>query len=58
MAAAQGTNLKHFIEGILSRVAENYDDNKMYEWLSENHPEGLERVSEEEKEDFESWLGI
>lgn len=58
MAASEGTNLKHFIESILNRVAESYDDNKMYEWLVNNRPEGQDVVNEEEKKDFESWLGV
>ena len=43
MAASKGLNLKNFIEGLLDKVAEEYDDNK---------------ANETEKEDFENWLGV
>ncbi|KGI61515.1 hypothetical protein HMPREF3034_00309 [Prevotella sp. DNF00663] len=58
MAANRGTNLKNFIEGLLDKVAEEYDENKQYAWLAENVPEGKEMLDEEEQADFEKWLGI
>jgi len=58
MAANRGVNLKKFIESILDSVAEAYDENQQYAWLAENIPEGKEKASEEEKVDFENWLGI
>lgn len=58
MAASRGTNLKKFIESVLDSVAEAYDENQQYAWLVENVPEGKEKASEEEKADFESWLGV
>ena len=58
MAASKGLNLKNFIEGLLDKVAEEYDDNKAYAWLVENRPEGQVLLNETEKEDFENWLGV
>lgn len=58
MAASRGTNLKNFIEVVLNRVAEDYDESKQYAWLTENIPEGKEKASEEEKRNFENWLGV
>lgn len=58
MAANKGTNLKSLIEGLLEKAAEAYDENKQNAWLSENISEGKEMVGEEEKKEFESWLGI
>ena len=58
MAANKGTNLKNLIECLLDKAAEVYDENKQYDWLSENIPEGKEMVGEEEKKSFESWLGV
>ena len=58
MAANKGTNLKRLIEGLLDRVAEDYDDSKAYTWLVENRPDGQVFLNEEEKKDFENWLGV
>jgi len=58
MAANKGTNLKNLIEGLLDKAAEAYDENNQYAWLSENISEGKEMVGEEEKKEFESWLGV
>ncbi len=58
MAANRGTNLKRLIENILDHVAEDYDDNKAYEWLSKNHPEGHVFLDKKEQDDFENWLGV
>lgn len=58
MAASKGTNLKRLIEGLLDRVAEEYDDSKVYAWLAENRPDGKVFLDEKEKEDFENWLGV
>lgn len=58
MAIQHGTNLKNFIETTLDRIAENYDDEKLYAYLVKNFPDGKERLNETEKKDFESWLDI
>lgn len=58
MAASKGTNLKRLIEGLLDRVAEEYDDSKVYAWLVESRPDGKVFLNEKEKEDFENWLGV
>ena len=58
MAANKGTNLKNLIEGLLEKAAEAYDENNQYAWLSENISEGKEMIGEEEKKEFESWLGV
>jgi len=56
MAANKGTNLKRLIEDILNKIAEDYDDSKIYAWLAENRPEGQVFLDKKEKEDFENWL--
>ncbi len=56
MAVQQGTTLKSFIESILDKAASNYDDACLYEFLSENDPEGKQPLSAKEKDDFEKWL--
>ena len=58
IAASRGTNLKRFIEDILDELVEAYDDAAVYRYLCQTEPEGLERVSEEEKEAFEKSLGL
>lgn len=58
MAKAQGTNLKNLIESTLDKIAEDYNDHKDYAWFLEHAPEGQEMVSEEEKAEFEKWLGV
>ena len=58
IAASRGTNLKHFIETSLDEIVEAYDDAAIYRYLCQTDPEGLEMVSEEEKEAFEESLGL
>ena len=58
IAASRGTNLKHFIEDSLDELVEAYDDAAVYRYLCQTEPEGLEMVSEEEKEAFEKSLGL
>jgi hypothetical protein len=58
MAAQQGTNLKRFIENLLDRAAEEYDDATIYRLLSEKKPEGKIKLNAQEKKDFENWLGL
>ncbi len=58
MAIQKGTNLKKYIEDVLTDLAEDYEDAKIYAKLSQECPEGLIPVSEEEQEEFEKWLGV
>lgn len=58
MAVQQGTNLKNFIESILDKVAVDYDDTQLYEYLSKTDLEGKQPLSSKEKKDFENWLGV
>ena len=58
IAASRGTNLKRFIEDSLDELVEAYDDAAVYRYLCQTEPEGLEMVSEEEKEAFEKSLGL
>lgn len=58
MAASKGINLKRFIEELLDKIADDYDDNKIFAWLSENRPEGKVFLNEKEQADFENWLGV
>lgn len=58
MAAQQGTNLKNFIEKSLDAVAADFQDSMLYAWAIENDPEGSILASEEEKVEFEAWLGV
>lgn len=58
IAASRGTNLKRFIEDSLDELVEAYDDAAVYCYLCQTEPEGLEMVSEEEKEAFEKSLGL
>ena len=57
MAIEDGTNLKNYIEKLLSEIADNYNDSKLYAKLSKEHPEGHIILNQEEKTDFEKWLG-
>ena len=58
LAASRGTNLKKFIENSLDEIVEAYDDAAVYKYLCQTDPEGLEMVSEKEKEEFEQSLGL
>lgn len=58
MAASSGTNLKKFIENSLDEIVEAYDDAAVYKYLRQTEPEGLDMVSEKEKEEFEKSLGL
>lgn len=57
-AAEEGTNLKALIEKSLDELAENIRDSQLYSYLLRTYPEGKEIVSNKEKEEFESWLGL
>ena len=56
MAIEEGTNLKNYIEKLLSDIADNYEDSELYAKLSKEHPEGHIILNQEEKTDFEKWL--
>lgn len=58
MAVQCGTNLKKFIENILDRVAEDYDDKLLYDYLSKTEPKGNQPLSDSEHAEFENWLGV
>ena len=57
-AAAAGTNLKKYIESLLIREAEDFDDNALYAYLCKNDPDGETFLTDARQEDFESWLGV
>ena len=58
MAIEEGTNLKNYIEKLLSDIADNYEDARIYAKLSKERPEGHVMLNEQEKADFENWLGV
>ena len=58
IALQQGTNLKNYIEKLLSDIADNYEDAKLYAKLSKERPEGHVMLNAQEKADFENWLGV
>lgn len=58
MAIQKGTNLKKYIEGILCDLADNYEDAKIYAKLCKERLDGNVMLSQQEKDDFENWLGI
>ena len=58
MAIEEGTNLKNYIEKLLSDIADNYEDSKLYTKLSKAHPEGHVILDQQEKTDFEKWLDV
>ena len=58
MAIENGTNLKNYIEHLLSDIADNYEDARLYAKLSKEHPEGHVMLNEQEKAEFEDWLGV
>ena len=58
MAIEEGTNLKNYIEKVLSEIADNYEDSKLYDKLSKERPEGHVILNQQEKTDFKDWLGV
>ena len=58
MAIEEGTNLKNYIEKVLSEIADNYEDSKLYAKLSKERPEGHDILNQKEKTDFEKWLDV
>ena len=58
MAIEEGTNLKNYIEKLLSDIAYNYEDSKHYAKLNKERPEGHVILNQQEKDDFENRLGV
>ena len=58
MAIEEGTNLKNYIEKLLSDIAYNYEDSIHYAKLNKERPEGHVILNQQEKDDFENWLGV
>ena len=58
MAIEEGTNLKNYIEKVLSEIADNYEDSKLYAKLNKERPEGHVILKKKKKTDFENWLGV
>ena len=57
LAAANGKNLKAYIEGILDEEARVLEEEVIYKSLLKD-PESQEIIPDEEKERFENWLGL
>lgn len=57
LAAANGKNLKAYIENILNNEARMLNEETIYSELLKN-PESQEIISLDEKESFEAWLGL
>lgn len=58
MAIEKGTNLKNYIEELLSDIADNYEEARIYAQLAKERPEGQIILNGQEKTDFENWLGV
>lgn len=57
-AAANGQNLKKYIENLLAKDVEDMDDSETYAFLSKTRPEGKTLLNSQEKKNFEEWLGV
>ena len=57
-AAADGTNLKEYIEKSLDKLAEEMADTEVYMYLKKTYPDGQEALTDKEQKDFENWLKI
>ena len=55
-AAAMGTNLKKYIEGLLVREMEDMEDAQIYKYLVSTRPGGKVMLNEQEQAEFENWL--
>jgi hypothetical protein len=58
MAAAEGKNLKAFIENLLISQAKVISDEDIYHELLKADLEGKMMASKEETEEFEKWLNL
>jgi hypothetical protein len=56
MAAAEGKNLKSFIENLLISQAKVISDEDIYQELLKTDLEGKMMASEDETREFEKWL--
>jgi hypothetical protein len=56
LAAANGKNLKAYIENVLEEEAKLFEEEEIYHVLLKN-PETQEILTDEEKSAFENWLG-
>jgi hypothetical protein len=56
MAAAEGKNLKSFIESLLISQAKVISDEDIYQELLKTDLEGKMMASDEETREFEKWL--
>ncbi|KAA6303720.1 MAG: hypothetical protein EZS26_000271 [Candidatus Ordinivivax streblomastigis] len=57
-AAAEGKNLKVFIESLLILEAKAMSDEELYRYFNETKLEGNVYLNDTEQKDFETWLGI
>jgi hypothetical protein len=57
-AAAEGMNLKLFIENLLISEAKAINDEELYKYLTDTKPNGNVFLNESEQKDFENWLEI
>jgi hypothetical protein len=57
-AAAQGTNLKKYIESLLERSVEDLEDSELYAYLNKTDPAGKIMLSKAEQDEFEKWVGV
>jgi hypothetical protein len=57
-AAANGQNLKNYIESLLAKDAEGMEDSATYTDLLKVRPEGMIMLDQQEKRDFEQWLEV
>jgi hypothetical protein len=57
LAAANGKNLKAYIETILNDEAKMLNEELIYREFLKN-PESQEIISPDEKDTFEAWLGV
>jgi hypothetical protein len=57
-AAAEGHNLKSYIENILIAEAKVISDEELYRHLNATKPDGNVFLNETEQTAFENWLGL
>lgn len=57
-AREQGVNLKRYIEELLDRTVEDFDDDTAYTQMIQKYPDAKVMASEKETAEFEAWLGV
>jgi hypothetical protein len=57
-AAMKGTNLKRLIESSLRGMADDIEDSELYAFLVKEYPGGKKTLNSQEKDNFETWLGV